>query len=325
MDCQPLAGHASQAMTEEFTIKTAEERDGAFVRQQSRFRDWVTADGSSGFAPEAGRYHLYVSRACPWAHRTIIGRRLTGLEDAISISFVDPIRDQRGWAFTVPGRYEDPVNAFALLAEAYLASDPAFGDRVTVPVLWDKQRRTIVNNESAEILRMLSTVFAPLATNPIELYPAALAAEIDELNDHIYESVNNGVYRAGFSTSQSVYESAVRELFAVLDELDARLASSRFLFGRRPLETDWRLFTTLIRFDAVYQIHFKCSLRKLAEYQNLWPYLRDLYQWPGIAETVCFDEIRAHYYRTHSRLNPHHIVAVMPALDFEAPPDRQGL
>ena len=314
-----------QTMTEEFRIGTAEQQHGAFVRQQSRFRDWVTADGSSGFVPEAGRYHLYVSRACPWAHRTIIGRRLMGLENAISISFVDPIRDERGWGFTVPGRYEDPVNGFAFLSDAYLVSDPGFSDRVTVPVLWDKQRRTIVNNESPEILRMLSTVFAPLASHPIELYPTALAAEIDELNDHIYESVNNGVYRAGFSTNQRVYESAVRELFSVLDELDARLASSRFLFGPQPLETDWRLFTTLIRFDAVYQIHFKCSLRKLAEYQHLWPYLRDLYQWPGIAETVSFDEIRAHYYRTHSRLNPHHIVAVMPALDFNAPHHRQDL
>ncbi len=313
------------AMSEEFTIRAAEERDGAFVRQQSRFRGWVTADGATGFAPEAGRYHLYVSRACPWAHRTIIGRRLMGLEEVISISFVDPIRDQRSWAFTTPGRYEDPVNGFAFLSEAYLGSDPGFHDRVTVPVLWDKQRRTIVNNESPEILRMLSTVFAPLAAHPVELYPEGLAVEIDELNDHIYESVNNGVYRAGFSTSQRVYESAVKELFSVLDELDARLASSRFLFGRRPLETDWRLFTTLIRFDAVYQIHFKCSLRKLAEYQNLWPYVRDLYQWPGIAETVSFDEIRAHYYMTHPGLNPHRIVAVMPALNFDAPHRRERL
>ncbi len=254
-----------QTMTEEFRIGTAEQQHGAFVRQQSRFRDWVTADGSSGFVPEAGRYHLYVSRACPWAHRTIIGRLLMGLENAISISFVDPIRDERGWGFTVPGRYEDPVNGFAFLSDAYLVSDPAFSDRVTVPVLWDKQRRTIVNNESPEILRMLSTVFAPLASHPIELYPTALAAEIDELNDHIYESVNNGVYRAGFSTNQRVYESAVR------------------------------------------------------------PYLRNLYQWPGIEETVSFDEIRAHYYRTHSRLNPQHIVAVMPALDFDAPHQRHSL
>ncbi len=306
-----------------FAIAGAEEHDGSFVRQDSRFRSWVTADSGGGFAPELGRYHLYVARACPWAHRTIIARMLMGLEDAISISFVDPIRDARGWAFTEPGRYEDGINHFQFLAQAYLASDPSFADRVTVPVLWDKLRHTIVNNESADILRMLSTVFAPLARHPVELYPADLAAEIDALNARIYDIVNNGVYQAGFTTRQDVYERAVAKLFAVLDELDGRLATIRFLFGRRPLETDWRLFTTLIRFDAVYQIHFKCSLRKLAEYENLWPYLRDLYQWPGIAETVSFDEIRAHYYRTHPQLNPHGIVAVMPALDFGAPHHRE--
>lgn len=308
-----------------FTIAGSEHRAGAFVRQTSRFRRWVTADGSSGFAPEAGRYHLYVAHACPWAHRTIIGRRLMGLEQAISISFVDPIRDDRGWAFTEAGRYEDPVNGFEFLAQAYRAADPGFSERVTVPVLWDRHTATIVNNESADILRMLSTVFAPLAAHAVVLYPDRLAAEIDALNEHIYEHVNNGVYRAGFSTRQDVYEQAVGELFAVLDELDERLGASRFLFGSEPLETDWRLFTTLVRFDAVYQVHFKCSLRKIAEYRNLWPYLRDLYQWPGVTETVCFDEIRAHYYRTHGALNPTGIVAVMPALDFEQPPGRERL
>jgi putative glutathione S-transferase len=311
--------------TQPFTLHSEERHDGAFVRQTSRFRSWVTADGSSGFAPEVGRYHLYVASACPWAHRTIIGRGLMGLEDAVSISFVDPIRDERGWAFSEPGRYEDPVNGFRLLSEAYYTVDPGFADRVTVPVLWDRDTRTIVNNESADILRMLSTVFAPLAEHPIVLYPQALASEIDALSDHIYEKVNNGVYLAGFSTRQPVYERAVKHLFAVLDELDKRLGSSRFLFGAEPLETDWRLFTTLIRFDAVYQIHFKCSLRKIAEYANLWPYLRDLYQWPGVSETVSFDEIRAHYYRTHDSINPNEIVAVMPALDFDAPPERDRL
>jgi glutathionyl-hydroquinone reductase len=299
-----------------------EHADGAFVRQESRFRDWVTADGTSGFAPEPGRYHLYVARACPWAHRTIIGRLLMGLEQAISISFVDPIRDQRGWAFTEAGRYEDPVNGFGFLAEAYHAVDPEFAGRVTVPVLWDRHSRTIVNNESADILRMLSTVFAPLAEHAVVLYPQTLAAEIEALNARIYEPVNNGVYKAGFSTRQEVYEQAVAELFTVLDELDERLASRRFLFGPEPLETDWRLFTTLVRFDAVYQIHFKCSVRKIAEYGNLWPYLRDLYQWPGVKQTVSFDEIRAHYYGTHGNINPHGIRAVMPALDFDAPTAR---
>jgi putative glutathione S-transferase len=308
-----------------FAIRSGEHRDGVFIRQSSRFREWVTADGSSGFAPERGRYHLYVARACPWAHRTIIARRLMGLQAAISISFVDPVRDDRGWAFSDPGRYEDPVNGFRFLADAYRRMDPEFADRVTVPVLWDRQTATIVNNESADILRMLSTVFAPLAEHPVLLYPDELAQEIDALNAHIYERVNNGVYRAGFSTRQRVYEQAISELFSTLDELDARLASSRFLFGPEPRETDWRLFTTLIRFDAVYHIHFKCSIRKIAEYPNLWPYLRDLYQWPGVSETVSFDEIRAHYYLTHGAINPHRIMAVMPALDFEAPPNRERL
>lgn len=310
---------------EPFTLGREEHREGAFVRQSSRFRDWVSADGSTGFAPDAGRYHLYVARACPWAHRTIIARNLMGLEHAISISYVDPIRDERGWAFTEPDRYEDPVNGFAFLSEAYQRAAPGFAERVTVPVLWDRQRATIVNNESADILRMLSTVFAPVAEHPVVLYPAAQASAIDALSEHIYDNVNNGVYKAGFSTRQQVYEHAVGRLFAVLDELDARLGSSRFLFGPDPLETDWRLFTTLIRFDAVYQIHFKCSVRKLAEYPNLWPYLRDLYQWPAVRETVSFEEIRAHYYGTHGSLNPTGIRAVMPALDFEAPPERERL
>lgn len=305
-----------------FALTAREQRDGAFERQESRFREWVTADESTRFAPETGRYHLYVSRACPWAHRTLIGRALMGLEDAISVSFVDPIRDERGWAFTETGRYEDPINGFELLSEAYLAVDPGFADRVTVPVLWDRESQTIVNNESSEIFRMLHTVFAPLAEHPIELYPEAHAAEIDTLNARIYDGVNNGVYKAGFSRSQHAYERAVLELFALLDELDARLADRRFLFGRKPLETDWRLFTTLLRFDAVYQIHFKCSVRKVAEYPNLWPYLRDLYQWPAVADTVSFAEIRDHYYRTHGSINPVGLVAVMPALDFEAPHHR---
>jgi glutathionyl-hydroquinone reductase len=311
--------------TKPFSLGGDEHRDGAFVRQTSRFRNWVTADGSSGFAPEAGRYHLYVARACPWAHRTIIARTLMGLEHAISISFVDPIRDERGWAFTEPGRYEDPINGFSFLAEAYHRVDPDFADRVTVPVLWDKQQGTIVNNESEDILRMLSTVFAPLAEHPVVLYPEARAAEIDALSERIYDNVNNGVYAAGFSTRQHVYERAVDGVFSVLDELDARLVNHRFLFGPEPLETDWRLFTTLVRFDAVYQIHFKCSRRKIAEYDQLWPYLRDLYQWPGVRETVSFDEIRAHYYRTHESINPNGIVAVMPALDFDEPPGRERL
>jgi putative glutathione S-transferase len=309
---------------EAFRLGREGAQDGSFQRQESRFRNWVTADPASPFPLASGRYHLYVARACPWAHRTIIGRRLMGLEDAISISFLHPLRDDSGWAFT-GGDYEDPVNGFAFLEQAYRATDPDYEDRVSVPVLWDRERQLIVNNESAEILRMLHTVFAPLAEHPVELYPPALGAAIDELNERIYDNLNNAVYKAGFAGRQEIYEREVASVFAILDELDARLAGRRFLFGREPLETDWRLFPTLVRFDAVYQIHFKCSVRKLAEYPNLWPYLRDLYQWPGIAATVDFDEIRRHYYGTHPMINPTGLVAVMPALDFGAPPGRETL
>ncbi len=295
--------------------------DGSFRRQESRFRQWVSADGSTPFPVQAGRYHLYVARACPWAHRTTIGRALMGLRDAIGLSFVDPIRDERGWAFS-GGDHVDHVNGFRHLSEAYAATDPDFGGRVSVPVLWDTARATIVNNESAEILRMLSTVFAPLATHPVALYPEPLRAEIDALNDVIYDTVNNAVYKAGFATRQDVYEREVDQLFQSLDELDMRLADRRFLFGEQPVETDWRLFTTLVRFDAVYQIHFKCSIRKLAEYAQLWPYARDLYQWPGVKQTVDFDEIRTHYYRTHPMINPSGLVAVRPAASFEQPAGR---
>ena len=295
--------------------------DGSFQRQTSQFLDVVAADGESPFPVQPGRYHLYVARACPWAHRTIIGRMLMGLEDAISISFVDPIRDERGWRFD-GGAYEDPINHFSFLSEAYRATEPDYDERVTVPVLWDKQAGRIVNNESAEILRMLETVFAPLADHPVGLYPEALHGEIDRLNDFIYDNVNNAVYKTGFATAQDVYDREVHGLFQALDDLDLRLADSRFLFGDAPVEADWRLFTTLVRFDAVYQVHFKCSVRKLTEYAQLWPYARDLYQWPGVAQTVSFDEIRAHYYRTHPMINPSGIVAALPAASFEEPARR---
>jgi putative glutathione S-transferase len=298
--------------------------DGAFHRQDSTFRGWVVDDPSADFPLQPGRYHLYVARACPWAHRTIIARRLMGLEEAIGISFLDPVRDDRGWAFT-GGQYVDEVNGFDLLREAYLACEAKYELRVTVPVLWDKQSGVIVNNESGDILRMLSTAFAPLAARPVNLYPEPLRTEIDELNEHIYHAVNNGVYKAGFSTKQSVYEREVQRLFEVLDELDARLADRRFLFEAELVETDVRLFTTLVRFDAVYQIHFKCSLRKLVEYPNLWPYARDVYQWPGVGETVDLDEIRAHYYRTHPSINPSGLMAMAPAASFREPHGRQAL
>jgi putative glutathione S-transferase len=298
--------------------------DGSFRRQQSIFRRWISADGSTEFPLDADRYHLYVARACPWAHRTIIARRLMGLEQAIGISFIHPVRDRRGWAFT-GGDYVDPVNGFSFLAEAYHATDPGYELHATVPVLWDKQTGVIVNNESADILRMLGTVFAPLAEHPVELYPEPLRDEIDRLSRYIYENVNNGVYKAGFARRQEAYEDAVTALFAALDQLDERLSHQRFLFGDALVETDIRLFTTLLRFDAVYQIHFKCSLRKLIEYEHLWPYARDIYQRPGIAETVSFDEIRAHYYRTHPMINPSGLVALQPAASFEAPSGRQRL
>jgi glutathionyl-hydroquinone reductase len=310
---------STQART--FSLGAEGGDDGSFKRQDSTFRSWVSDEEGAEFPVAAGRYHLYVARACPWAHRTLIGRMLMGLEDAISVSFADPLRDERGWAFTGDG-YQDPINGFRYLAQAYDAADRAYEARVSVPVLWDRERGTIVNNESADILRMLGTMFAPLAVHPVELVPDALRAEIDALNHHIYDTVNNAVYKAGFARKQAVYESEVRSLFAALDELDARLADRRFLFGESPVETDWRLFTTLVRFDAVYQIHFKCSLRKLTEYPCLWPYARDLFQWPGVADTVSFDEIRAHYYGTHPMINPSGLVAVMPADDWWEPVGR---
>ena len=300
--------------------------DGSWRRRRRSFRNWVTEDGSGGFAVEPDRYHLYVARACPWAHRTLIGRTLMGLEAAIGVSYVDPIRDEdgEGWEFS-GGRYHDPVNQSRYLREVYALADPAYAAGVTVPVLWDKQKGTIVNNESADILRMLGTVFAPLAEHPVELYPARLGDAINELNARIYERVNDGVYKCGFATRQEPYDRAVSSLFEMLDELDRRLAGRRFLFGSSPVEADWRLFTTLVRFDAVYQIHFKCSLRKLVEYEQLWPYARDLYQWPGVAATVDLDEIRAHYYRTHPQINPSGIVAILPAGSFEEPHGRDRL
>jgi len=315
---------ASSSRSDVFTLGRESREDGAFHRQESSFRGWVSTDGSTPFAMRGGRYHLYVARACPWAHRTIIARRLLGLEQAIGVSFVDPIRDARGWAFT-GDQYVDPVNGFKFLSEAYLATDPDYSARVSVPVLWDKQTGMIVNNESAEVLRMMDTVFLELAEHPLDLYPEPLRDEIDSLNAYVYDNVNNAVYKAGFSTRQEVYEREVLSLFAALDALDERLAERRFLFGAQPVETDWRLFTTLVRFDAVYQIHFKCSLRKLVEYEHLWPFVRDLYQWPGVAETVDFDEIRAHYYLTHPMINPSGLIAVRPAADWTAPPGRAGL
>jgi putative glutathione S-transferase len=301
-----------------------EQVDGAFARQDDAFNGWVTADGRSGFPAVAGRYHLYVSLACPWAHRTIIVRALKGLEGAIGMTVVDPIRDERGWAFRPgPGTSADPVNGFAFLAEAYAATDPGYRGRVTVPVLWDTQTKRIVSNNDDHLMRMLETEFDAVATHhDLDFYPEEHRAEIDALNGEIYERVNNGVYRAGFATRQDVYEAAAAGVFDELDRLDARLADRRFLVGPEPVESDWRLFVTLIRFDAVYVGHFKCNLRRIADYPNLSGYLRDLYQFRNVASTVDFDHIKRHYYMTHDEINPTRIVPIGPQLDLDAPPRR---
>jgi putative glutathione S-transferase len=300
--------------------------DGAFVRQDDAFRNWVRADGSSPFPAVAGRYHLYVSLACPWAHRTIIVRRLQGLEDVVSLSVVDPVRDDAGWAFRSGRGYgPDPINGFTYLREAYLATDPNYRGRVTVPVLWDTVTGTIVSNSDDDIMRMLETEFDAFATPRFALYPREHAAGIDALNEFIFANVNDGVYQAGFATSQAVYEAAAYRLFAALDELDTRLAHTRYLFGRAPVETDFRLFVTLVRFDAVYVGHFKCNLRRIVDYPNLSGYLRDLYQIEGIADTVDFDHIKRHYYYTHDDINPTRIVPIGPMQDLLAPHGRERL
>ena len=301
--------------------------EGEFVRQQSRFRDQVRADGSTPFASAAGRYHLYVSLACPWAHRTLIVRHLKGLEDAVGVTVVDPVRDQRGWAFRDgPGHSRDPLNGFEFLAEAYRASDPSFDGRVTVPVLWDKQTGQVVNNESSEVIRMLNAEFDAFARRAeVDLYPEPLRAEIDAVNADVYDHVNNGVYKTGFASTQAAYERAVGPLFDALDRLDQRLSDRRWLVGDRLTEADVRLFTTLVRFDAVYVGHFKCNVRRIADYAHLSGYLRDLYQTEGFRETVDFDHIKRHYYVTHTSINPSGIVPVGPVLDLDAPHDRARL
>jgi putative glutathione S-transferase len=301
-------------------------KSGVFKRQEDVFRDWVKRDGSTPYKPERGRYHFYVSLACPWAHRTIILRKLKELEDVIGMTVVDPVRDERGWAFREgPGHSEDPVNGFKFLSEAYRATDPNYRGRVTVPVLWDKQTKRIVSNSDDDLLRMLNREFAEFATNDYDFYPTNLQGDIDALNQTIYERVNNGVYLAGFATRQKPYERAAKRLFETLDELDARLAAQRYLFGERMTETDWRFFPTLIRFDAVYYGHFKCNVRRIVDYPSLWPYLRDLYQHDGVADTVNFDHIKRHYYVTHHEINPTRIVPIGPELDLEAPHRRELL
>lgn len=301
------------------TSKTA----GEFIRADSQFRDSVTANGASGYPAEAGRYHLYVSLACPWAHRTLIFRKLKKLEDVISVSVVDPVITEGGWAFR--DGFTDTVNGFAFLREVYTRANPDYSGRVTVPVLWDMRTQRIVNNESAEIIRMLNSEFNTFTPVKTDFYPAALRREIDAVNAFVYERINNGVYKAGFAGSQRVYESAVTRLFAALDEIETRLGKSRYLAGDTLTEADWRLFPTLIRFDAVYVAHFKCNLKRIEDYPNLSNYLRDLYQVPGIAETVNFDHIKRHYFMSHRHLNPSGLVPKGPILDFSTAHDRDRL
>ena len=307
---------------------------GRFVRTDAAFRSWVTPDGgpgpsgSGGFKAEPGRYHLYVSLACPWAHRTLIFRKLKRLEDAISVSVVDPFMGSDGWAFTAPdrsiypGSTPDSVIGAHHLFQVYQKADATYTGRVTVPVLWDKQQNTIVNNESAEIIRMLNGAFDAWADRGMDFSPLRLRASIDEINAFVYDNVNNGVYKCGFATKQEAYETAFDALFAALDSIEERLGAQRYLTGEKLTESDWRLFTTLVRFDSVYHGHFKCNLRRIADYPNLWNYTRDLYQVPGVAETVSLTHIKRHYYMSHTSINPTGIVPKGPLLDFNVPHDR---
>ncbi|MGI9520416.1 MAG: glutathione S-transferase family protein [Hyphomicrobiaceae bacterium] len=308
---------------------------GKFERSAAKFRNWVTASGDAGpsgrggFKAEPGRYHLYVSLACPWAHRTLIFRSLKGLEDMVNLSVVNSFMGNGGWSFTSgPGVVSDPVAQAEFMHEIYVRADPTYSGRVTVPVLWDKESGTIVSNESSEIIRMFNSAFDAFdAVGALanDYFPDELRSEIDVVNARIYETVNNGVYRAGFATTQEAYDGAVRALFDTMDWLEQRLAEQRYLVGRQITEADWRLFTTLARFDAVYHGHFKCNLYRLVDYKALWGYTRELYQRPGVADTVNFDHIRHHYYASHETLNPSRIVPIGPRLDFTAPHGRDNL
>jgi len=307
-------------------------KDGAFQREQAQRRNWLTADGrpgpsgGGGFAAEPGRYHLYVSLACPWAHRTLILRKLKGLENLIDVSVVSWLMLENGWTFDQSlGSTGDKLDHFNFMHQRYTADTADYTGRVTVPVLWDKQQNRIVNNESSEIIRMFNSAFDDLTGNDLDFYPAPLRGEIDALNERIYPAVNNGVYRAGFATSQQAYEEAFDDVFAELDHLEQLLSANRYLVGEYLTEADIRLFTTLIRFDAVYYGHFKCNLRRIADYPNLSNWLREIYQWPGVAETVNFEHIKNHYYGSHKTINPTGVVPKGPAQDFTAAHDRERL
>ncbi|MGB3493824.1 MAG: glutathione S-transferase family protein [Elainellaceae cyanobacterium] len=302
---------------------------GRFVRKASQFRNWVTADGSpgmtgnGGFKAEPDRYHLYISNACPWAHRTMIFRALKGLEEMIAISVVHWLMGEHGWTFEPgDGVIADPIFNATYLYQIYTHADAQYTGRVTVPILWDKQTQTIVNNESSEIIRMFNSAFDGVGAKPGDYYPEPLQNDIDALNQRIYDTVNNGVYKSGFATTQSAYEEAVKPLFDTLDFLEDRLSNHRYLTGSQLTEADWRLFTTLVRFDPVYVGHFKCNIRRIVDYPNLWGYVRELYQMPGVAETVNFSHIKQHYYGSHHTINPAGIVPVGPEIDFAAPHSR---
>ncbi len=300
---------------------------GRFVRRDTSFRHWLSADGSTGFKAEPGRYHLYVSLACPWAHRTLIMRALKGLEDALSISIVDLLLGADGWRFsTAPGAIPDPVNGAQFLREIYLKAQSDYTGRVSVPVLWDKTKRTIVNNESREIMRMLDLECDAFARNKTSYAPPELRPEVDRMIDFLFGNINNGVYRAGFARTQPAYDEAVKDVFAALERLEQGLGRQRYLCGSRVTEADWCLFTTLVRFDAVYHTHFKCNLKRIVDYPNLWGYLRELYQLPGVKPTVNFEHIKGHYFQSHRFINPFGIVPQGPLLDFDAPHlrDRQS-
>ncbi|UTW07888.1 glutathione S-transferase family protein [Pseudomonas benzenivorans] len=306
--------------------------DGQFKRESAQRRHWITTDGTpgpsgeGGFAAEAGRYHLYVSLACPWAHRTLILRKLKGLEPLIGLSVVSWLMGEDGWTFDQAlGSTGDPLDDHRFLHQRYTADEPHYSGRVTVPLLWDKQRQRIVSNESAEIIRMLNSAFDELTGDRQDFYPQALRGEIDALNERIYPAINNGVYRAGFATTQQAYDKAFAELFGELDRLEALLDERRYLAGEYLTEADWRLFTTLIRFDAVYHGHFKCNLRRIEDYPNLSHWLRELYQWPGVAQTVDFKDIKSHYYASHTTINPSGIVPEGPLLDLARSHDRARL
>jgi putative glutathione S-transferase len=322
----PVASPADFETYGDYSAKAQPRADGSFERPQYRFRGRITADGSSGYPAEPGRYHLYVSLACPWAHRSVIVRELLGLAGVISMTVVDPVRDGRGWAFREgPGHTADPVNGFTLLREAYEATEPGYDGHVSVPVLWDKATSKIVSNNFPDLTIDLETQFRAWARPGVDLYPEPLRPEIDALGERIYADVNNGVYQCGFATTQAAYDTAVAKLFAALDELEQRLAGRRYLMGSQLTEADVRLWVTLARFDTVYVTHFKANLRRLVDYPSLWAYARDLYQHPGFGSTTDFGHIKRHYFTTHPQLNPSRIVPAGPVLDWTAPHHRERL